>query len=128
MSTKTIIKPAQAAPALGPYNHGVRFGDFLFCAGQIPIDPEERDAQFPLDIKAQTEQVLDNVKLILEDQNLTLDNVVKTTVYMTDLGEFPAMNEVYAEYFQDNFPARSTVQVSGLPKGARVEIEVIAHY
>lgn len=128
MASKTIIKPAQAAPAQGPYNHGVRCGDLLFCAGQIPLDPADPDAQLPLDIKAQTERVLDNIKLILADQNLTLNNVVKTTVFMTDLGEFAAMNEVYADYFKDNFPARSTIQVSALPKGARVEIEAVAHY
>ena len=128
MSSKSIIKPAKAAPALGPYNHGVRFGDFLFCAGQIPIDPAQPDAQLPLDIKAQTERVLENIKIILADQRLTLENVVKTTVFMADLGEFAAMNEVYANYFKNNHPARSTIQVSALPKGARVEIEVIAHY
>jgi 2-iminobutanoate/2-iminopropanoate deaminase len=128
MTVKTIVKPAQAAPAMGPYNHGVRCGDLLFCAGQIPIDPAQPGAPLPLEIKAQTERVLENVKLILSDQGLTMSNVVKSTVYLTDLGEFGAMNEVYGTCFQDAFPARSTVQVAALPRGARVEIEVVAHY
>ena len=126
--TKTIIKPAKAAPALGPYNHGVRVGDLLYCAGQIPIDPAHPSGPLPTDIKAQTERVLENIKLILEDQKLTLASVVKTTVFMTNLADFVAMNEVYAKHFTGDFPARSTVQVAALPRGAQVEIEVVAHY
>ena len=126
--TKTIIKPAKSAPALGPYNHGVRVGDLLFCAGQIPIDPAHPNGPLPTDIKAQTERVLENIKLILEDQKLTLASVVKTTVFMTNLADFAAMNEVYAKHFTADFPARSTVQVAALPRGALVEIEVVAHY
>jgi 2-iminobutanoate/2-iminopropanoate deaminase len=126
--TKTIIKPAKSAPALGPYNHGVRLGDLLFCAGQIPIDPAHPNGPLPADIKAQTERVLENIKLILEDQKLTLANVVKTTVFMINLADFAAMNEVYAKHFTTDFPARSTVQVAALPRGAQVEIEVVAHY
>jgi 2-iminobutanoate/2-iminopropanoate deaminase len=126
--TTTIIKPAKAAPALGPYTHGVRVGDFLFCAGQIPLDPAHPNGPFPADIKAQTERVLENIKIILEDQKLTFANVVKTTVFMIHLGDFAAMNEVYAKYFTSEFPARSTVQVAALPRGAQVEIEVVAHY
>lgn len=126
--TTTIIKPAKAAPALGPYNHGVRVGDLLFCAGQIPIDPAHPNGPLPTDIKAQTERVLENIKLILEDQKLTLASVVKTTVFMTNLADFAGMNEVYAKHFTSDFPARSTVQVAALPRGAQVEIEVVAHY
>jgi len=126
--TKTIIKPAKSAPALGPYNHGVRVGDLLFCAGQIPIDPAHPNGPLPADIKSQTERVLENIKLILEDQKLTLASVVKTTVFMTNLADFAAMNEVYAKHFTADFPARSTVQVAALPRGAQVEIEVLAHY
>lgn len=128
MATKSIIKPAKAAPALGPYNHGVRCGDLLFCAGQIPIDPAHPGGPLPADIQAQTGRVLENIKLILEDQKLSLANVVKTTVFMTNLGDFAAMNEVYAKHFTGDFPARSTVQVAALPRGAQVEIEVVAHY
>jgi 2-iminobutanoate/2-iminopropanoate deaminase len=125
--TKTIIKPAGAAPAAGPYNHGVRAGDLLFCAGQIPVDPMSGQIVAG-DIRAQTERVLQNVNIILRDQGLTLSNVVKTTVFMTNLAEFAAMNEVYAGHFSKDPPARSTVQVAALPRGANVEIEVIAHY
>ena len=128
MLKKTTIKPAGSAPALGPYSHGVRVGDLLFCAGQIPIDPQHPGGPIIGDIKAQTERVLENIKLILEDQKLNFANVVKSTVFMTNLAEFAGMNEVYAKYFVADFPARSTVQVAALPRGASVEIEVVAHY
>jgi 2-iminobutanoate/2-iminopropanoate deaminase len=127
MPNKTIIKPAKAAPAVGPYNHAVRIGDLLFCAGQIPLDPATGNLVAG-DVKAQTERVLENVKVILEDQKLTFTNVVKTTVFLTNLADFAAMNEVYSKYFTSDFPARSTVQVSALPRNANVEIEVIAHF
>src|SRR6202142_4503461 len=127
MPTKTIIKPAKSPAAVGPYNHGVRTGDLLFCAGQIPIDPANGNL-ISGDIKVQTERVLQNVKAILDDQNLTFANVVKSTVFMTNLADFAGMNEVYAKYFTHDFPARSTVQVAALPKGANVEVEVIAHF
>lgn len=127
MLTKTIIKPAQSPAVVGPYSHAVRVGDLLFCAGQIPIDPKDGNVVMG-DIRAQTARVLENIKAILEDQGLTFAKVVKSTVFMTNLGDFVAMNDVYAKYFTENYPARSTVQVAGLPKGADVEIEVIAHY
>jgi 2-iminobutanoate/2-iminopropanoate deaminase len=127
MPTKQIIKPAKSAPAAGPYNHAVRVGDLLFCAGQIPLDPATGNL-VPGDIKAQTERVLLNIKAILDDQNLTFTNVVKSTVFLTNLADFAAMNEVYAKYFTADFPARSTIQVAALPRAASVEIEVIAHF
>src|ERR1035438_7715721 len=127
MPKKNIIKPAKSAPAVGPYNHAVRIGDLLFCAGQIPLDPATGNLVSG-DIKAQTSRVLENVKAILEDQKLSFANVVKSTVFMTNLAEFASMNEVYAKYFTSDYPARSTVQVAALPKGANVEIEVIAHF
>lgn len=127
MATKQIIQPANSPSAIGPYNHAVRIADLLFCAGQIPINPKDGNLVAG-DIKAQTERVLQNVKAILDDQKLTFANVVKSTVFMTSLAEFAAMNEVYTKYFTHNFPARSTVQVAALPKGASVEIEVVAHY
>jgi 2-iminobutanoate/2-iminopropanoate deaminase len=127
MATKIIIKPAKSPAAVGPYNQAVRVGDLLFCAGQIPIEPATGNL-IAGDIKAQTQRVLENVKVILDDQKLTFANIVKSTVFLTDLANFAAMNEVYGRYFTDNFPARSTVQVAALPKGANVEIEVIAHY
>ena len=128
MSTKTILKPAKSPPAVGPYNHGVRVGDLLFSAGQIPIDPANPTGPLPEGIQAQAERVLLNVKAILEDQGLTFTNVVKTTVFMTNLADFTAMNEVYGRHFTGDFPSRSTVQVAALPRGAQVEIEFIAHY
>ncbi|HTV75917.1 MAG TPA: RidA family protein [Alphaproteobacteria bacterium] len=127
MATKQIIKPSKSPTAVGPYNHGVRVGDLLFCAGQIPIDPKDGNL-ISGDIKMQTERVLQNVKAILDDQNLTFASVVKSTVFLTNLGDFAGMNEIYAKYFTDNYPARSTIQVAALPKGANVEIEVVAHF
>ena len=127
MPAKKIIKPAKSPTAVGPYNHAVRIGDLVFCAGQIPIDPASGNL-ISGDIKAQTERVLENVKAILDDQNLTFANVVKSTVFMTNLADFAGMNEVYAKYFTADFPARSTIQVAALPKGANVEIEVVAHF
>jgi 2-iminobutanoate/2-iminopropanoate deaminase len=127
MPKKTIIKPAKSPAAVGPYNHAVRIGDLLFCAGQIPIDPATGNL-ISGDIQAQTDRVLQNVKAILDDQGLTFANVVKSTVFLVNLADFAGMNEVYAKYFTGDFPARSTIQVAALPKGAQVEIEVIAHF
>ena len=127
MPKKTIIKPAKSPAAVGPYSQAVRIGDLLFCAGQIPIDPATGNL-ISGDIKAQTERVLQNIKAILDDQQLTFANVVKSTVFMTNLADFAGMNEIYARHFTSDFPARSTVQVAALPKGANVEIEVIAHF
>jgi len=128
MATKQIIKPAQSPAAVGPYNHAVRIGDLLFCAGQIPIDPKDGTLVHG-DIRTQTERVLQNVKAILDDQKLTFANVVKSTVFLTNLAvDFAGMNEIYGKYFTENYPARSTVQVAALPKGANVEIEVVAHF
>jgi 2-iminobutanoate/2-iminopropanoate deaminase len=127
MLTKTIIKPAKSPAALGPYNHAVRVGDLLFCAGQIPVDPKDGNLVTG-DIKVQTDRALQNIQAILDDQGLTFNHVVKSTVFMTNLADFASMNEVYGKYFTGNFPARSTVQVAALPKGAHVEIEVIAHF
>jgi 2-iminobutanoate/2-iminopropanoate deaminase len=124
---KTIIKPKSSPAAVGPYNHAVRVGDFLFCSGQIPLDPANGQLVSG-DIRAQTERVLENVKAILDDQGLSFAQVVKSTVFMTNLGDFATMNEVYARYFTADYPARSTVQVAALPRGAAVEIEVVAHY
>ena len=127
MVRKSVIKPAGSPAAVGPYSQAVRVGDLLFCAGQIPIDPASGHLVGG-DIKAQTDRVLQNVKAILEDQGLAFADVVKSTVFLVNLADFAAMNEVYAKYFTSDFPARSTVQVAALPKGAAVEIEVVAHY
>jgi len=127
MANKLVIKPARSAPAVGPYNHAVRVGDLLFCAGQIPLDPATGNLVSG-DIQTQTRRALENVKAILDDQKLTFANVVKSTVFLTNLADFAGMNEMYAKYFTSDFPARSTVQVAALPKGANVEIEVVAHF
>jgi 2-iminobutanoate/2-iminopropanoate deaminase len=124
---KCIIKPSKSPAAVGPYNHAVRVGDLLFCSGQIPLDPASGQLVAG-DIRTQTDRVLENIRSILEDQSLTFNNVVKSTVFLTNLADFPAMNEVYATFFKRDFPARSTVQVAALPRGSSVEIEVIAHY
>ena len=127
MPHKKIIRPAKSPAAVGPYNHAVRAGDLLFCAGQIPIDPTTGNLVSG-NIQVQTERVLQNVRAILEDQKLSFAHVVKSTVFLTNLADFAGMNEVYAKHFTSDFPARSTIQVFALPKGASVEIEVIAQY
>ena len=127
MPAKTVIKPAKAAPAVGPYSHAVRIGDLLYCAGQIPLVPTTGKLAGN-DIESQTEQVLLNVKAILDDQGLTFAHVVKTTVFLTSLADFIGMNEIYTKFFTSDFPARTTVQVAALPRSSKVEIEVIAHY
>jgi len=124
---KTIIRPSRAAAPVGPYSHAVRSGDLLFCSGQIPLDPASGQLVAG-DIRVQTERVLENIRVILEDQGLGFGHVLKTTVFMTQLADFAAMNEVYQRYFAGDYPARSTVQVAALPRGAQVEIEVVASY
>jgi 2-iminobutanoate/2-iminopropanoate deaminase len=121
-----VINPSDSPKPVGPYSHAVRVGDLLFCSGQIPLTKEGQLVAGG--IKEQTRQVLDNVSAILKDQSLTIENVIKATVFMTDLAEFADLNAVYSEFFTKNFPARSTVQVAALPRGARVEIEIVACY
>lgn len=124
---REVIKTSSAPAAIGPYSQGIRVsaGKMLFTAGQVPLDPATGQ-MVTGDIKAQTRRVLENVKAILHAAGASFEHVVKTTVFMTDLNEFAAMNEVYAEYFATNPPARSTVEVRALPKGAKVEIETMA--
>jgi 2-iminobutanoate/2-iminopropanoate deaminase len=122
---KKIISTTEAPAAIGPYSQAVRVGSMIFCAGQIPLDPKTGQIVSE-DIAEQTRRVLDNVTAILQAEQLSLANVIKTTVFLADFGDFQKMNEVYATYFKDQPPARSTVGVSTLPKNARVEIEVIA--
>jgi 2-iminobutanoate/2-iminopropanoate deaminase len=125
--TKTVIA-VDGAPrpfAGAPYNQAIKAGGLVFCAGQVALDPESGTLVGD-DVAAQTHRALRNLQAVLEGAGSGLDQVVKTTVFMTDLGEFGAMNEVYAEYFTSDPPARSTVQVAGLPAGARVEIEAVA--
>jgi len=124
---REIIKTSKAPGAIGPYSQAVKTpaGKMIFTAGQIALDPATGQL-FDGDIKIQTRRVLENVKAILEASGASLNDVVKTTVFMSNLAEFQAMNEVYAEFFPNNPPARSTVEVSALPRGAKVEIDTIA--
>src|SRR5450432_789385 len=122
---KKIISTADAPAAIGPYSQAVRVGSMIFCAGQVPLDPKSGQIVSE-DIAALTRRAMDTVAAILNSEQLTLAHVVKTTVFLSDFGDFQKMNEVYATYFKDQPPARSTVGVSTLPKNARIEIEVIA--
>ena len=122
---KTIISTSQAPAAIGPYAQAVKANGFVITSGQLPIDPAA--GTFPEGIQAQTRQSLTNVKAILEEAGLTMDAVLKTTVFLSDMNNFAAMNEVYATFFTEgSFHARSAVEVARLPKDALVEIEVIA--
>ena len=122
---KKIIATTNAPAAIGPYSQAIDCGTFLVTSGQIPIDPATGE-MVKGDVTAQTRQSLLNVKAILTEAGLTMDNVVKTTVFLQNMGDFAAMNAVYAEFFTEgNYPARSAVQVGALPKGALVEIEAI---
>jgi 2-iminobutanoate/2-iminopropanoate deaminase len=122
---KKIISTTEAPAAVGPYSQAVRVGQLVFTAGQIPLDPKTGQIVSE-DISEQTRRVLDNLSAVLKSENLSMSHIVKTTIFLTDLGDFQTVNEIYAGYFSEQPPARSTVQVSALPKGARVEIECIA--
>lgn len=121
---KEPIVTQNAPAAIGPYSQGIKANGMVFVSGQLPIDPAT--GNFPEGVKAQTEQSLKNCKAILEGAGLTLANVVKTTVFLKDMNDFAAMNEVYASHFADPFPARAAVEVARLPRDAMVEIEMIA--
>ena len=122
---KKTISTNEAPAAIGPYSQAVRSGRFLFCSGQIPLDPKSGQIVTG-DIATQTRRVLDNIASILRAEGMTFDNIVKTTIFLTNLDDFQTVNETYGSYFKQDPPARSTVQVSALPRGANVEIEVIA--
>jgi 2-iminobutanoate/2-iminopropanoate deaminase len=125
MSEKQAVVAEKAPKALGPYSAAIRVDTFTYCSGQTPIDPATGELVEGC-VGCQTKQALANLSAVLEADGLTLDNVVKTTVFLTDMADFGKMNEVYAEHFSAPFPARSTVAVAGLPKDSRVEIEAIA--
>ena len=122
---KKVIATTEAPQAVGPYSQAVAVGSLLFAAGQIPLDPATGEL-IDGDVSAQTAQVLQNIAGVLRANGMTFAHVVKSTVFMVDLANFAAMNAVYSQYFTEPFPARSTIQVAGLPKGAQVEIEVVA--
>src|SRR3979411_1712987 len=118
---KKIISTSEAPAAVGPYSQAVRVGSTIYCAGQIPLDPKSgRIVSGGVDL--QTRRVLDNVTAVLKAEGLTFDDIVKTTIFLTALGDFQTVNEIYGSYFEGEPPARSTVQVAGLPQGARGEI------
>lgn len=123
--SKTRIQTDHAPAAVGPYSQAIIANGFIFLAGQVPLVPETKKL-IEGDVTVQTQRVLENIKAILESAGTSMANVVKTTVFLTDLADFQAMNAVYAAYFGDVPPARSTIQVAGLPLGAHVEIEVVA--
>lgn len=125
MIERQAISSADAPKAIGPYSQAIRAGNLLFLSGQIPLDPGT-GAIVDGDITAQTERVLKNISAVLTSAGATFANVVRTTVFLVDMNDFAAMNAVYAKYVVDPPPARSTVQVSRLPKDVRVEIDVIA--
>ncbi|MBL7710900.1 MAG: RidA family protein [Chitinophagaceae bacterium] len=122
---KKIIRTEHAPAPIGPYNQAVQYGNMLFVSGQIALDPKD-GTLFTGDIAQETEIVMNNIKAILTEAGMDFSNIIKTSIFLMDMGKFAAVNEVYARYFTDNFPARETVQVAGLPKGVQVEISVIA--
>ena len=122
---RQVISSGQAPKAIGPYSQAIRAGDYVFCAGQTPIDPATGNL-VEGGIEEQTRRALKNLSLVLQAAGSSLERVVKSTVFLLDMNDFAQMNAVYAEFFPANPPARSTVQVARLPKDARVEIEVIA--
>lgn len=122
---KEIIATENAPGAIGPYSQAVKAGNMVFCSGQIPIDVATGEFVSD-DVAEQTRQVLTNLSAVLEAAGTSLNNVVKTTVFLADMNDFAIVNEVYAEFFSENKPARATVQAARLPKDARVEIECIA--
>lgn len=123
MSKKPIF--SQEAPdAIGPYSQAIECGNMLFVSGQLPVD--KKTGVMPLDIKLQTKQSLENIKHIITAAGYSMQDIVKATVFVTDLGQFQAINDIYSTYFPNNPPARACIEVAGLPKGAGVEIEVIA--
>lgn len=122
-----IITAPNAPAAVGPYSQAVRTGNLLFCSGQIPINPSSGKIEAP-DVEAQARQVLANIEAVLSGANLGMHNVVKATMFLQDMADFPKVNPIYEEAFGGHKPARSTIQVAKLPLGALVEIEVIGEY
>ncbi len=127
MMEKKIIETGQAPAPIGPYNQAIAAGGFLFISGQICIKPGSSDLNNP-DIQTETHQVMNNLKAILTEAGLDFSNIVKTTIFLSDMGLFSDVNEIYGKYFSGAFPARETIAVKGLPKNVNVEISMIAYY
>lgn len=123
---RTVVSTSAAPAAIGPYSQAIRAGNLLFCSGQIPLDPATGELTGGDDVAAQTRRVLDNLGAVLEAGGASFDSVVKTTIFLADMGDFATVNAVYAERFGSAPPARATVEVSRLPKDVKVEIEAIA--
>ena len=119
------VETSEAPQAIGPYSQAIKANGFLFISGQIPLDPKSGQMT-ATDVVAQTNQVMENLKAILDCEQLTFADVVKTTIFLTDLTDFGRVNEAYGGYFESDPPARATVQAAALPKGARIEIEAVA--
>jgi 2-iminobutanoate/2-iminopropanoate deaminase len=122
---KKVIQTDKAPKAIGPYSQAIQAGNFLFLSGQIPLDPKTGEL-VKGDIRQQTKQVLENIKGVMESQGLGMEDIVKVTIFLKDIGNFNQVNEVYATYFPSSPPARSTVEVTKLPRDADIEIEAIA--
>jgi 2-iminobutanoate/2-iminopropanoate deaminase len=122
---KKVIQTNSAPAAIGPYSQAIDVGNLVYCSGQIPLDPASGQV-LTGDVKAQTELVMKNIEAVLTAAGLTFQNVVKTTIFLTSMGDFQTVNEVYGRFFPEQPPARSTVAVAALPRGVNVEIEVIA--
>ncbi len=123
---RSQVHSDDAPKAIGPYSQAIKAGGLLFCSGQIPLDPKTGEMVGASDVRAQAKQVMENLQAVLQAGGASFAHVVKTTIYLKDLGDFGAVNEVYAGYFQAAPPARATVQVAGLPRGALVEIDAVA--
>ncbi|MBC7743280.1 MAG: RidA family protein [Bdellovibrionaceae bacterium] len=124
---KKVIHTDNAPKAVGPYSQAIQLGEFLFCSGQISINPQTQEV-FTGDIKTQTEMVLKNIEAVLKAADMNFSHIIKTTIFLTSMSDFAVVNEIYAQKFSAEPPARSTVAVAGLPKGVNVEIEVLAHF
>lgn len=121
---REIISTTKAPSAIGPYSQGVKVGNMIYTSGQIPVNPETGELE--MDIKKATKRSMENIKAILEEAGTTLENIIKTTIFLKDMNDFALVNEVYASFFKENPPSRSCVEVARLPKDAVIEIEAIA--
>ena len=128
MSSQISVKTDAAPDPVGPYNQAIRAGNFIYCSGQIAINPNSNKIDFLGDIKGETTQVLNNLKAVLTASGASLEDVIKTTIFLTDLKNFKIVNEIYSEFFQNEpSPARACVEVSSLPKGVLIEIDCVAY-